>query len=110
MKIDSFIKEENSLCKQCFSIKISLPCELDKNIIDYLFEFGEPIAGYSCVGLLMIETALGISVSGKFGKKELRVFCPEHLHKLDVFYYKKDIFYKCLSKWISNKLKFNIES
>ena len=110
VKFIDTVKIKKSGCTKCFSIFYILPCTINIEIADYLISFGKPLYRLNATSLLRIDTKDNFHIEGKIGSKKIKLVMPkEYLNKDWDSLERKNEFEKCLAKWISDRLKIEIE-
>ena len=102
--VKSYIKE----CDQCFQFVYSIPVDIDKSIVDFLSDFGEPKYDLDILSLLEIESDDGYKIRGRLTNNYLYFSLPKEFKGADLNGTRKLEFEKCLSKWIEHKLPVSI--
>jgi hypothetical protein len=110
VKFIEAVKIKKSGCQKCFSVLYFLPCALNKNIVDYLVNFGKPIYRLNATKLLRIDTNDSLHIEGKIGGKKIKLVMPKSFSNVDWEKIdRKNEFEKRLADWITDTLQINVE-
>ena len=109
IKFIDIVKISMSGCSKCFSAVYILPCRIDKDIANYLSEFGLPKYKLNVTKLLRIDTDDGFHIESKIGSKKIKFVMPKSYEKIQLSKNTKKInFEKCIAEWLSDTLNIQI--
>lgn len=108
-KFIDIVKINLSGCSKCFSATYILPCQVDKNIVNYLLYFGNPVYKLDVTKLLRIDTDDGFHIESKIGTKTIKFVMPKSYEKIPFNKnIKKNNFEKCIAAWLAKTLNIQI--
>jgi hypothetical protein len=109
VKLSELITIKKVDCSKCFSILYALPYQIDKDIVNYLKYFGNPLYPINSISLIKIEISGGFVIESKIGSKVLKFSMPTKFKDVsEDKIVKKHKLEQLLAQWLSSKLKINI--
>jgi len=109
IKFADLVKTKKSGCAKCFSILYALPCQVDRDLVDYLKSFGKPVYPLKSVSFIRIDSGGGYHIEAKLNAKVIKFVMPKKFEKSDLSKVARKIeFETSLAKWMSNKLQISI--
>lgn len=109
LKFDEIVKVKRISCTKCLSLMYSLPCQLNREIVKHLEDFGKPLYPLKAVKLLRIDSKDGYKIDGKIGKNAIKFAIPKELENTDLSkIWRKIEFEACLGKWLSETLNMPV--
>ena len=109
VKFADLIKMKKSGCAKCFSIIYALPCQIDRNLANYLKSFGKPVYPLKAVSFIRIDAGGGYHIEAKLNSKVIKFVMPKKLENTDPDkIIRKVEFEASLAKWMADKLHISI--
>lgn len=109
VKFSEVVKVERTNCPTCVDLQYTLPCRIDKDIVNYMTSFGTPAYPLGSVRLLKIESTDGFRIEGKLEKNIIKFAMPKELDKTDLQKNSRRLeFDKKLAEWMTKKLDISI--
>lgn len=108
LKFSEIVKVEKTSCIRCMTFMYTLPCQVDKNIVNYLEAFGKPIYPIKTVMLIRIDSKDGYKIDSKIGKNAIKFAMPKELTGVSDDKTRKGEFEKELIEWLSETLNIPV--
>ena len=109
VKFSEVVKIERTRCTTCVDLQYTLPCRIDKDLVNYMTDFGTPVYPLGSVRLLKIESPDGFRIEGKLEKNIVKFSMPKELDVADLQTIDRKIeFDKKLAEWMTTKLDISI--
>lgn len=109
VKFSEIVKTKKSGCAKCLSVIYAIPCQVDRDLANYLKSFGKPVYPLKAVSFIRIDSGDGYHIEAKLKSKIIKLVIPKKFEKTDLDKTtRKAEFEKQLIDWMSAKLKIQI--
>lgn len=109
IKFYDIVKIIRTSCHTCLTFKYEIPCEIDKNIVDFMKSFGTPMYDINTVNLLKIKTEDNYIIEGRLKRTIIKFGIPNMLKNTNInSNYRKLEFEANLGSWLSDKFEIPI--
>jgi hypothetical protein len=108
IKFTDIIKVTKKTCGKYTTHVYSIPCELDKNIANFMSNFGKPKFDLNTIKFLHIESADDYIIKGRLKRTSISITIAKESKNISTLNIRKTEFENNITKWIENKLGISI--